>query len=205
LEEILRSSQTWGGERFSQAAVGLLLNYYQLTLKWNDRLHLTTLTQPQAFFERHILESVFAESLLLPEVNQVWDIGSGLGIPGVVIAILRRNLDVHLVEASRKKTVFLEEVADDLQLANVRVVRSRFESLEKLPANSCLTVRAMERMKKRMREILRLGENAAQILIFGSQHLEEEAERFFAGQRQVRSRLIPGSDRRWIIDISCST
>ena len=130
----------------TEAEVDLLSEYYELVLKWNKRLHLTTLTQPQEFFERHILESAFSESLILSSVNQVWDLGSGLGVPGMVIAILRPDLDVCMVEASRNKTLFLEEAAAHLNLKNVKVIESRFESIERAPEESCLTVRAIEKM-----------------------------------------------------------
>ncbi|MCI0665770.1 MAG: class I SAM-dependent methyltransferase, partial [Acidobacteria bacterium] len=127
-QDLLRNSGRWDGQGFSEAEIDLLSKYYDLVLKWNKRLHLTTLTQPREFFERHILESAFSESLILPSVNQVWDLGSGLGVPGMVIAILRPDLDVRLVEASRNKALFLEEVDVSLNLKNLRVIESRFES-----------------------------------------------------------------------------
>jgi 16S rRNA (guanine527-N7)-methyltransferase len=185
--------------------VKLLAKHYELTLKWNNRLHLTTLTQPQDFFERHILESAFAESLILPCVNQVWDLGSGLGAPGLVIAVLRPDLTVHLVEASRNKAVFLEEVVENLRLTNVKVVRSRLESIESLPAESCLTVRAIEGMEKLLPEIMRLGAGASQILIFGAKRLADQAGKILTGRWRIGSSLIPGSDRRYLINLARST
>jgi 16S rRNA (guanine527-N7)-methyltransferase len=179
--------------------------YYELVLKWNKRLHLTTLTQPQEFFERHILESAFSESLILPSVNQVWDLGSGLGVPGMVIAILRSDLDVQLVEASRNKAFFLGETVAHLNLKNVKVVESRFETLESLPEESCITVRAIEKMEKIIPEILRLGARSSQILIFGSKDLEARARIYINDKRKIESALIPGSNRRYVINIIRST
>jgi 16S rRNA (guanine(527)-N(7))-methyltransferase RsmG len=179
--------------------------YYELVLKWNKRLHLTTLTQPQEFFERHILESAFSESLILPSVNQVWDLGSGLGVPGMVIAILRSDLDVQLVEASRNKAFFLGETVAYLNLKNVKVVESRFETLESLPEESCITVRAIEKMEKIIPAILRLGARSSQILIFGSKDLEARARIYINDKRKIESALIPGSNRRYLINITRST
>src|SRR5689334_7164753 len=138
LKDILNQSKTSDGNRFSQTEIDLMSKYYELVLKWNPRLHLTTLIQPQAFFERHIFESAFSASLLLPSINQIWDLGSGLGAPGMILAILRPDLTIHLVEASRNKALFLEEAAFELGLNNVRVIESRFESIEKIPESSCL-------------------------------------------------------------------
>jgi len=194
-------------ENFTEAEIDLLSKFYELTLKWNKRLHLTTLTQPQEFFERHILESAFSQSLILPSVNQVWDLGSGLGVPGMVIAILRPDLVVHLVEASRNKALFLEETAAHLSLKNLKVVESRFETIEGLPEESCLTVRAIEKMEKMIPEILRLGARSAQILIFGAKSLEEKARAliYINDKRKIESSLIPGSNQRYLINIFRST
>lgn len=205
MKDILRKSGRLDGRVFSEAETGLLSKYYDLVLKWNKRLHLTTLTRPEEFFERHILESAFSESLILPSVNQVWDLGSGLGVPGIVIAILRPDLDVRLVEVSRNKAIFLEEAAAHLNLKNVKVVESRLETIEGVPEESCLTVRAIERMEKMIHEILRLGAKASQILLFGAKSLEKSACALMNDQRKIESLLIPGSNRRYLINILRST
>src|SRR5262245_37737589 len=191
-------------ESFTEAETDLLSKYYELVLKWNKRLHLTTLTRPQEFFERHILESAFSESLILPSVNQVWDLGSGLGVPGMVIAILRPDLVVRLVEASRNKVLFLEEATAHLNLNNVEVIESRFEAIEGVPEESCLTVRAIEKMEKMIPEILRLGSEALQILIFGAKGLEDKI-RAFVHDKKIESLLIPGSNQRYVMNIIRST
>ncbi len=205
MRDIIRKSGRWDGKGFSEAEADLLSKYYELVLKWNKRLHLTTLTQPQGFFERHILESAFSESLILPSVNQVWDLGSGLGVPGMVIAILRPDLAVRLVEVSRNKALFLEEASVHLNLKNVKVIESRFEAIEGLPEESCLTVRAIERMGKLISEILRSGAKASQILIFGAKSFEEKARALINDQRKIESLLIPGSNQRYLINIFRST
>src|SRR5262249_34956411 len=138
LKDILDQSKMPDGRGFSRTEILLLSSYYELVLKWNPRLHLTTLTQPGAFFERHILESAFSGSLILPAINQVWDLGSGLGVPGMIIAILRPDLSIRLVEAGRNKALFLEETVAALGLRNVTVIESRFEEMDKFSVGSCL-------------------------------------------------------------------
>jgi 16S rRNA (guanine(527)-N(7))-methyltransferase RsmG len=191
-------------DSFTEAEIDLLSKYFEMVLKWNKRLHLTTLTQPKEFFERHILESAFSESLILPSVTQVWDLGSGLGVPGMVIAILRSDLVVRMVEAGRNKALFLEEAAAHLNLKNVEVIESRFEAIEGVPEESCLTVRAIEKMEKMIPEILRLGGEASQIMIFGSKGLEEKT-RALSHNKKIESLLIPGSNQRYVINIIRST
>jgi 16S rRNA (guanine(527)-N(7))-methyltransferase RsmG len=205
MRDILRKNGRCSGKGFSETETILLSKHYELVLKWNKRLHLTTLTRPQEFFERHILESAFSESLILPSVNLVWDLGSGLGVPGMVIAILRPDLDVRLVESSRNKALFLKEAGAHLNLKNVEVIESRFEAIEGVTEKSCLTVRAIERMEEMIPEILKLGDKASQILIFGAKGLEGKARAIINGQRKIESLLIPGSNRRYVINIFRST
>jgi len=204
MEDILRNFQGARPDSFTEAEAGLLSKYYELVLKWNKRLHLTTLTRPQEFFERHILESAFSESLILPAVNQVWDLGSGLGVPGMVIAILRPDLNARLVEVNRNKALFLEEAAAHLKLKNVEVIESRFQAIEGVPEESCLTARALERMGNLIPEILRLGARASQILIFGAKSLDEKA-RALVIDKKIERLLIPGSNQRYVINILRST
>jgi 16S rRNA (guanine527-N7)-methyltransferase len=205
MKSLLQCSGRLDGKGFSEAESNLLSKYYELVLKWNKRLHLTTLTEPQQFFEKHILESAFAASLIVPSVIQVWDLGSGLGVPGMLIAILRPDLTAHLVEASLNKTLFLEEAVILLRLKNVDVIKSRFEEIEIPPAESCLTVRAIEGMEKLIPEILRIGSQAAQIMLLGAKNLETLARGQLNNRRRIESILVPGSYQRYIVNIVRST
>lgn len=204
LEAIL--SESGSGERkFSEPEIDQLLLYYQLVLKWNRRLHLTTLTQPKQFFQRHIFESVLAASHLILPVRQLWDLGSGLGVPGVPIAVLRPDIQVHLVEAGRNKVIFLEEVVTMLGLANVQVVGSRIESLDPLLDDSCLTARAVEEMEQLLPEILRVGKNGAQILILATEPIRKVVEFGLKRDWRIQSHPIPGTERSLVISAIRST
>lgn len=79
-------------------------------------------------WERHLLNSaVLAE--LLPASGEVIDVGSGAGLPGIPLAIMRPELSVTLVEPMQRRTTFLEECVALLELENVSVVRGRAEDL----------------------------------------------------------------------------
>src|SRR5882762_9810000 len=116
LNRILKDFQVFCGRKLSDLEVDRFLHFYYLVLKWNNRLHLTTITQPLPFAQRHLCESVFAEDYLLPTIQKVWDIGSGVGIPGIPFSIIRPDLIITLVEANKKKAIFLKEVITSLQL-----------------------------------------------------------------------------------------
>src|SRR4029079_1440638 len=175
----------------------LFERYYKLVLKWNSRLHLTTLTTPDAFVKKHLNEAIFVEKRILPTIDEFWDIGSGVGIPGIPVAVLRPNLEVWLVEANRRKALFLEEVAAELQLKHVRVVNARFETIDAFSPQACLAARAVEKMERVVRDILRKGTGVTQILILGGAGLVVTAK---PGWRLVRHPM-PNSTNRWLFEL----
>ena len=93
-------------------------------------------------WDRHLLNCAVVTSLL-PEDVDVCDIGSGAGLPGLVLAIRRPDLRVTLVEPLLRRTAFLDEVIDRLGLANVEVVRARAEDLHGRREFSVVTSRAV--------------------------------------------------------------
>jgi 16S rRNA (guanine527-N7)-methyltransferase len=201
LEDILRKTEKANGTHFSDRETACLSSYFDLVLKWNARLHLTTLTRPGEFVERHICEAEFAAERILDSIREVWDLGTGLGIPGIPIAILRPDLEVKLVESNRAKSIFLEETASELRLANVEVIRKRIESLDEVPEVACLTVRAVERMERVLAEILRIGARCSQVLVFGNQETEALIRSLMGREGRIESRLMPGTERRWLIEV----
>ena len=90
---------------------------------WRRKVNLTgRLTAEE--LASHTLESVLGAELI-PHGTRVVDIGSGAGFPGLPLAIARPDLSVTLIEPLLRRTTFLSEVVQDLQLSNVRVVRGR--------------------------------------------------------------------------------
>lgn len=80
--------------------------------------------------ERHILDSIRAVTALGPGDTRAIDLGSGAGLPGVVVAIARPSLHVVLVEPRRARVAFLELVVEDLRLSNASVLAARIEDVD---------------------------------------------------------------------------
>jgi 16S rRNA (guanine(527)-N(7))-methyltransferase RsmG len=108
-------------------------------------------------WERHLLNCV-AVGALIPPDSMVVDVGSGAGLPGVVLAIARPDLRLVLVEPMLRRAAFLESVLTDLELTGVEIQRTRAEELTKSrPAADVVTARAVARVD-------RLAELAAPLL-----------------------------------------
>jgi len=93
-------------------------------------------------WERHLMNCALVADLV-PESSSVCDIGSGAGLPGLVLALRRSDLRVTLVEPLLRRTTFLEEAVSALRLPNVEVVRSRAEALHGTRSFDVVTSRAV--------------------------------------------------------------
>ncbi|HMA91898.1 MAG TPA: 16S rRNA (guanine(527)-N(7))-methyltransferase RsmG [Polyangiaceae bacterium] len=104
-----------------------LERYIQSLLEENERFNLTAIADPEQAWSRHVLETLALLPLLGPGKRLI-DVGSGGGVPGLVLAIARPALAVTLLEATGKKARFLERTAQLLGLKNVHVVSERAEN-----------------------------------------------------------------------------
>lgn len=114
--------------RLTPDQVSTLENHYQLLVRWNRVLNLTSVRSLEETVERHYCESLFLGAHLPPGRLRIADIGSGAGFPGIPVAVLRSECSVTLVEAHARKAVFLRESSRTLR--NVRVISQRAEAVE---------------------------------------------------------------------------
>jgi 16S rRNA (guanine(527)-N(7))-methyltransferase RsmG len=113
----------------SESQIAQLYGHYELLIRWNQRMNLTTVKPGLEMVIRHYCESLFFAAHL-PAASQqisVLDLGSGAGFPGVPMAIQKPHWRVTLVESSQRKAVFLRE--STRHLGNIAVMAERMESL----------------------------------------------------------------------------
>lgn len=124
-------------------------SYLSLLLKWNARLNLTAIREPESIVRRHFIECIQCAQIL-PEVSTLLDFGSGAGLPGIPIAICRPEIRVTLAESQRKKAAFLREVVRSLDL-NAEVFDGRVEAMPSGVAFESVTLRAVDKMAEACR------------------------------------------------------
>jgi 16S rRNA (guanine527-N7)-methyltransferase len=121
------------GLNLSVAQIDQLLAYQDLIAKWNKVYNLTAVRDPQEMLTHHLLDSLAAIPPLLRQTGgqkvKLLDVGSGGGLPGVVIAITCPQVQVDCVDTVLKKATFIQQVAASLKLPNLRGVHARVESL----------------------------------------------------------------------------
>ncbi|MEI8325298.1 MAG: 16S rRNA (guanine(527)-N(7))-methyltransferase RsmG [Betaproteobacteria bacterium] len=119
---------------------GQLLAYLALIGRWNKVYNLTAVRDPHEMLTLHLLDSLAVLAPLRRSMGQplpagqartlrLLDVGSGAGLPGVVIAICCPDVDVTCVDAVAKKTAFIQQVAATLKLPNLHAVHARVETL----------------------------------------------------------------------------
>jgi len=126
-------------------------------------------------WERHLLNSAMVTDLVGPDAS-VCDVGSGAGLPGLVMAIRRPDLRVTLVEPLLRRTTFLTEVVDGLGLANVEVVRARAEELHGTRSFDVVTSRAVAPMDRLSAWSLPLVRSGGEFLAMKGSSVQDEVD-----------------------------
>jgi len=120
--------------------------YLELLLKWNAKISLTAIRNPEDIVRRHFGESLFAsEHLSTLGSSSLHDFGSGAGFPGLPVKISSPQLDVTLIESQQKKAAFLREVIRTLKLEKVDVHADRAELFQRQA--QIVTMRAVEKFE----------------------------------------------------------
>ena len=175
----------------SSHELDLLESHYELMIRWNQRMSLTSIHKLEEIVERHYCESLFTAARLPEQNARVADVGSGPGFPGIPMAILRPDLEVVLIEANQKKAVFLREATRALR--NVRVLPVRAESIRGETFDR-IVARAV-RPKEVLQLIPQMGSKVA--LLIGNEDVKELAEsKIMQWDAPVR---LPWGDRRILL------
>ena len=134
LEAALRAGLAQSGLALADAQTHSLLDYLDLMHKWTQVYNLTAVREPQQMLTHHLLDSLAIIQPLRRQIQpahtvRLLDVGSGAGLPGVVLAICCPDLRIDCVDASAKKTAFIRQVAVAVSLPNLRGVHARVEHL----------------------------------------------------------------------------
>ena len=119
---------------FSDEQLDQLLAYHGLIAKWNKVYNLSAIRDPIESIKKHFLDSLSIVSFIQP--GMLLDVGSGAGLPGIVIAIMKPKTKVFTIDSVGKKCRFMQTVKTELSLENLTVVNNRVESFnyeEKFP------------------------------------------------------------------------
>ena len=157
-------------------------------------------------WDRHLLNCGLLAPLI-PDGVTVADLGSGAGLPGVVLAIARPDLTVTLVEPMARRVGFLAEVRAELELSNVEVIRARAEQWSRAERFDVVTTRALAALPKLLAWCLPLVAEHGELLAMKGSSAQDEIVAAAAELRRWRARAevvtssVPGSSVTTVVRV----
>ncbi|MGE9553343.1 16S rRNA (guanine(527)-N(7))-methyltransferase RsmG [Erwinia amylovora] len=127
LSSLLKAAQI----SLSDQQINQLVGYVELLHKWNKAYNLTSVRDPEQMLVRHILDSIVVDPHL--QGSRFIDVGTGPGLPGVPLAIVRPDAHFTLLDSLGKRIRFLKQVQHELKLSNITPVQSRVEDFSAEP------------------------------------------------------------------------
>lgn len=176
-----------------------LLDYLALLARWNRTYNLTAVRDPQEMVTKHLLDSLAMHpyvDAIAQRGGALADLGTGAGLPGIPLAIVKPGLRVSLVESNGKKARFMREALRTLGLKDARVAESRIEAFAEPGAYDAITARALATLPL----ILELGGHLLKpggvLLAMKGAHPADEIAALPAGWRVRASHplAVPGLD-----------
>lgn len=132
MRELLINGAKELGIELSDKQVEQFMKYKSLLQEWNEKMNLTAITEDREVITKHFLDCMtINKALQMSDQENVIDIGTGAGFPGLVIKIAFPHLKVTLVDALKKRLTFLDTVISELSLTGIECVHSRAEDLGK--------------------------------------------------------------------------
>lgn len=110
----------------SEEQANKLYEFMNLLLEWNEKINLTSITDPEEIIVKHFIDS-FTISKYIEKDAKVIDVGTGAGFPGIPLKIIRDDLKITLLDSLNKRIVFLDEVINKLKLENIITTHARAE------------------------------------------------------------------------------
>lgn len=120
------------GILYNDMTIQRFAQYMKLVLEWNKKVNLTAITEAEQFVIKHFVDSVScAADKFFNNANNVIDIGTGAGFPGIPLAIIAPDKEFLLADSLNKRVKILKQIIEELGINNVSVVHGRAEELAK--------------------------------------------------------------------------
>ena len=183
LNEQLASGLEQMGLALNVEQQGRLLDYIALLQKWNKVYNLTAVREPENMLYQHLLDSL----AVLPHVGtgRLLDVGSGAGLPGIPLAIVKPELQITLLDSNHKKTTFLRQACIELGLSNVTVECVRVDTFTPQQFFDAVISRAFSDLSEFVRLSVRLCRSGGKLLAMKGVYPHDELAQLPAEYDQV--------------------
>ena len=149
-----------------------LLSYHSLISKWNKVYNLSAIRDPLESIKKHFLDSLSIISFIKDEL--LLDVGSGAGLPGIVIAIMKPKTKVFVIDSVGKKCRFMQTAKTELALTNLTVINSRVEDFVPKEPFSQITSRAFADTNATINKTQHLVSSDGRYLLMKGDNINED-------------------------------
>ena len=160
--------------KISQQQAQKFKKYYDFLVQENQKFNLTAITNFEDVVLKHFVDSAVAVGKFK---GSVLDVGSGSGFPGVVLAVLRDDLQITLLDSLNKRVNFLNQLIMLLQLKNVKAVHARVEDFKEKQRFDCVTARAVANMQTLSEYLLPFVKIGGRAIIYKGAEFFDELEK----------------------------
>lgn len=211
MQELWQQLAALAGRTLTDRQLAQLEQYLDLLLEANRLMNLTRIADPSQAAVGHVADALTLLPMIPQPTASLADVGSGGGVPGLVLAIALPETLVTLVESTRKKAAFLETAAGKLGLANVRVLPQRAEEVAHSPQRESfdvVTARAVGELVFLVEWCLPLVRKGGVLLAMKGQKVAEELQSaahaiamLAGGEPVVHPVQLPGAEHHVIVQI----
>lgn len=165
--------------KFTEEEIENFYKYMNLLLEWNEKINLTAITEENEIILKHFIDSAIINKYIYNAQNLI-DVGTGAGFPGMVLKIINKDLNIVLLDALNKRINFLNEVVQELDLKNIEMIHGRAEELgrneEHREKHDIVTSRAVANMNVLLEYMMPLVKVGGICICMKSKNAEEEIE-----------------------------
>ena len=131
IKDLLKEKAEMFHVKLDETALERFEIYARLLVEWNEKINLTAITDPEGITIKHFLDSLTIFAYVdIPEASKVIDVGTGAGFPGLAMLIARPDLDMTLMDSTKKRLTVIENILENIGL-QANVVHSRAEDAGK--------------------------------------------------------------------------
>ena len=172
-ENILKKTSKEINIELKKEQIEKFFQYMKLLLEWNEKINLTTITDPKDIILKHFIDSLTIQKYI-KENSYLVDVGTGAGFPGIPLKIYRKDIKVVLLDSLNKRINFLNEVCKELELENISAIHSRAEEFAKNKKYNVVTSRAVANLSTLTEYMLPLTKIGGICICMKGKEIEEE-------------------------------
>ncbi len=204
--EVLKKGIIELGLTPSKEQINAFMIYLSELKRWNKAYNLTALRKDEDIIIKHFFDSLLYLKTIPEGEIRVADVGSGAGFPGIPLKIIRPEIDMYLIEPSRKKSAFLRHIIRRLELKQIEVIEKRIEEIKvnqelAQPVDVALT-RALFSIKDFLKKASSVVKKGGILILNKGPKVEEELKKLQNVEYKVLPVNLPFSDiKRYIVTV----